>query len=164
MRTILWIERFAASTLTAIRALLLAIATPLLEKNAEKTAAARSLKAPVVFSMARVIVLAFAVSMLHQGWYAGVAGWPEATLSIAIVLAMPILSAMERVTPAEAISLAKAVLEHFGVGGTRRGIENVMGRQPSKNDNHWDDRRDGDRDGRASRVEGESDDALDPAT
>ena len=139
MRTILWIEWFAAGIRTAIRALVLAIATPLLEKNAAKTAAARSLKLPVVFSMARVIVLAFAISMVHESWYAGIAGWPEATLSIAIVLTMPILNALERVTPAEAISLAKAMLGRFGVGETRRGIRNVMGREPSKYDDHRDD-------------------------
>ena len=139
MRTILWIEWFAAGFLTAVRALLLAIATPLLEKNAAKTVAARSLKLPVVFSMTRVVVLAFAISMVHESWYAGIAGWPEATLSIAIVLTMPILNALERVTPAEAISLAKAMLGRFGVGETRRGIRNVMGREPSKYDDHRDD-------------------------
>ena len=58
--------------------------TPLLEKNVVKTI---GLDVPVVFSMSRVIVLAFAVGMLRQLWRAGVAGWPEATLAIAIVLA-----------------------------------------------------------------------------
>ena len=139
MRTIQFIEWFAAGVLTAVRALLLAIATPLLEKNAEKTAAARSLKVPVVFSMARVIALAFAISMVHESWYAGVAGWPEATLSIAIVLTMPILSALERVTPHEAIELAKAMLARFGLGETRRGVERVFSREPRKRDDHRDD-------------------------
>lgn len=139
MRAILWMEWFAAGFLTTARALLLAIATPLLEKNAAKTVAARSLKVPVVFSMARVIVLAFAISMVHQDWSAGVAGWPEATLSIAIVLAMPILSALERVSPAEAVALARAMLGRFGLGDTRRGIENAIGRQPSKHDDHRND-------------------------
>ena len=141
MRTILWIEWFAAGCLTAIRALLLAIATPLLEKNAAKTAAARSLKVPVVFSMARVIALAFAISMVHESWYAGVAGWPEATLSIAIVFTMPILSALERVTPHEAVELAKSVLARFGVGETRRGVERVFSLEPRKRDDHRDDSR-----------------------
>jgi hypothetical protein len=139
MRTIQAIEWFAASMLTAVRALLLAIATPLLEKNAEKAAAARSLKVPVVFSMARVIVLAFAISMVHESWYAGVAGWPEATLSIAIVLTMPILSALERVTPHEVIELAKSMLARFGMGETRRGVERVFSREPRKDDDHRDD-------------------------
>jgi hypothetical protein len=107
-------ERLAAGVLTMVRVLVLAITTPLLEKNTSKTAAARSLNVPVVFSMARVIVLAFAISMVHQGWRAGIAGWPEATLSIAIVLAMPILGALERVRPAEAVALARAVLGRVG--------------------------------------------------
>lgn len=151
MRAILWMEWLAVGCLTTVRVLLLAIATPLLEKNAEKTVAARSLSVPVVFSMARVIVLAFAISMLHQGWRAGIAGWPEATLSIAIVLAMPILGVLERVKPAEAVALAKAVLARFGHGETRRGVENVFRREPYKYDNHRDD---GD-DREERRAEGE---------
>ena len=139
MRTILFIEWLGGAAIEAIRALVLAIATPLLEKNAAKTVAARSLKVPVVFSMTRVVVLAFAISMVHESWYAGIAGWPEATLAIAIVLTMPILSALERVTPEQAITLAKAMLGRFGVGATRRGVENVMGREPSKYDDHRDD-------------------------
>jgi hypothetical protein len=139
MRAILWIDWLAGSALTAIRVLVLAIATPLLEKNARKTVAAKSLKVPVVFSMARVIVLAFAISMLHQGWYAGVAGWPEATLSIAIVLAMPLLGALERVTPEQAAGLTKTIVGRFGVGETRRGIGNMMKREPLKDDDHRDD-------------------------
>lgn len=139
MRAILWMEWLAAGLLTTVRVLILAIATPLLEKNAAKTVAARSLNVPVVFSMARVIVLAFAISMLHQGWRAGIAGWPEATLSIAIVLAMPILGALERVKPGEAVSLAKAVLARFGQGGTRAGIGELLGTEPSKLDDHRDD-------------------------
>jgi hypothetical protein len=154
-------EWFAAGTLTMVRALLLAILTPLLEKNAEKTVTARRLKVPVVFSMARVIVLAFAISMMHESWMSGIAGWPEATLSIAIVLAMPILSALERVKPAEVVTLARAVLARFGVGEIRGGVEHVLRREPSKNDDHRDDRRDGDRDGGASRGEGEHRVALD---
>jgi hypothetical protein len=115
-------ERLAAGVLAMVRVLVLAIATPLLEKNASKTAEARKLDVPVVFSMARVIVLAFAISMVHQGWRAGIAGWPEATLSIAIVLAMPILGVLERVKPAEAVALAKAVLGRFG-GGAGAGAD-----------------------------------------
>jgi hypothetical protein len=132
-------EWLAAGLLTTVRVLVLAIATPLLEKNASKTVAARKLDVPVVFSMARVIVLAFAISMLHQGWRAGIAGWPEATLSIAIVLAMPILGALERVKPAEAVALAKAVLARFGQGETRAGVGELLGTEPRKDDDHRDD-------------------------
>jgi hypothetical protein len=127
------------SMLTTVRVLLLAIATPLLEKNASKTVGARKLDVPVVFSMARVIVLAFAISMLHQGWRSGIAGWPEATLSIAIVLAMPILGALERVKPDEAMAFAKALLARFGLGETRREAADLLSQQPWKHDDHRDD-------------------------
>ena len=84
----------------------LAALTPLLEKNVTKTLA---LDAPVVFSMSRVIVLAFAVAMLRQIWRTGVDGWPEATLAVAIVLALPILGALERVSAEQVVDLAKTL-------------------------------------------------------
>ena len=121
MRAVLWMQWFVETTLTALRVLLVAIATPLLEKNATKTLAARSLNVPVVFSMARLIVLAFAIAIFHQAWRAGIAGWPEATLSIAIVLALPVLGALERARPADAIALAKALASRLGIGATRGG-------------------------------------------
>ena len=139
MRAILWMEWFAAGLFTALRAIALAIATPLLEKNAVKIVVARSLRVSVVFSMARVIVLAFAIAMLHQSWSAGIAGWPEATVSITVVLAMPILGALEHASPADAISLAKALIGRFGIGDTRRGVGRVIGSVPSKYDDHRDD-------------------------
>jgi hypothetical protein len=132
-------ERLAAKVLKTVRVLVLAIATPLLEKNASKTAAARSLNVPVVFSMARVIVLAFAISMVRQGWRVGIVGWPEATLSIAIVLAIPILGALQRVKPAEAVTLARELLARFGRGERRHGIESVLSGEPSKHDDQRED-------------------------
>ena len=139
MRAVLWMEWFVAGLFTAIRALALAIATPLLEKNASKIVAARSLKVPVMFSMARLIVLAFAIAMLHQAWRAGIAGWPEATLSIAVVLAMPLMGALEQARPADAIALAKALVSRFGLGDTRRGPTQVFRDEPSKYDDHRND-------------------------
>lgn len=119
----------------AVHAAALAALTPLLEKNVIKTL---SLDVPVVFSMSRVIVLAFAAAMLRQIWRAGVAGWPDATLSIAIVLALPLLGALERVKPADAVELAKTLLARFGVGGVRH-IGSVYSAEPSKFDDHRDD-------------------------
>jgi hypothetical protein len=104
----------------------LAALTPLLEKNVIKTLA---VDVPLVFSMGRVIVLAFALCMLRQIWRAGIAGWPEATLSIAIVLALPVLGALERVTPDRVVDLASALVGRFGVESTRS-------REPSKFDDH----------------------------
>ncbi|MDB4877507.1 MAG: hypothetical protein JWM41_3953 [Gemmatimonadetes bacterium] len=109
-----------------LRAIALAALTPLLEKNVIKTLA---VDVPLVFSMGRVIVLAFALCMLRQIWRAGIAGWPEATLSIAIVLALPVLGALERVTPDRVVDLASALVGRFGVGSTRS-------REPSKFDDH----------------------------
>ena len=120
---------------SALRVIVVAAVTPLLEKNVVKTLA---LDAPVVFSMSRLIVLAFAAGMLRQIWRAGVAGWPDATLSIAIVLALPLLGALERVKPAETIELAKTFVRRIGIGGARQ-VSNVYGEEPSKFDDHRQD-------------------------
>jgi hypothetical protein len=114
---------------------LLAVVTPLLEKNLVKTL---SLDVPVVFSMSRVIVLAFAIGELRQIWRAGVAGWPEATLAIAIVLALPLLGALERARPAEVLELAKTLISRFGIGAARQ-MASVYSREPSKFDDHRED-------------------------
>jgi hypothetical protein len=127
-----------ASTSTSMRVIALAILTPLLEKNVVKTF---GLDVPLVFSMSRVIVLAFAAAMLHQIWHSGIAGWPEATLSIAIVLALPLLAALERVKPSEVVTFAKTLVNRFGIGAERT-IANVYanaGSEPSKYDDHRTD-------------------------
>jgi hypothetical protein len=118
-----------------LRQLSLAALSPLLEKNALKTLA---LDVPVVFSMSRVIVIAFAVAILRQIWRAGIAGWPDATLAIAVVLALPLLSAFERVKPQDVVDLANALVSRFGVGSTRP-IGTVYAREPSKYDDHRND-------------------------
>jgi len=121
--------------LDLIRAIALGILTPLLEKNVVKTL---GVDVPLVFSMSRVIVLGFAVAMLHQIWYAGIAGWPDATLAISIVLALPILAALEHVKPSEAVAFAKTLVNRFGVGDVRQ-MASVFGgetREPSKFDDH----------------------------
>ena len=65
MRAVLWIEWFMGTLFGSLKVMALAIATPLLEKNASKIVAAKSLKVAVVFSMGGVIVLAFAIALLH---------------------------------------------------------------------------------------------------
>jgi hypothetical protein len=116
---------------------LLAVVTPLLEKNVIKTL---SLDVPVVFSMSRVIMLAFAVGELRQMWRAGIAGWPEATLAIAIVLALPLLGALERARPAEVLELAKTLVSRFGIGGVRPMASVYAPKpEPSKFDDHRED-------------------------
>jgi hypothetical protein len=115
--------------------LLFALLTPLLEKNPTKTL---MLDVPFVFSMSRVIVLGFAAALLRQIWRAGIAGWPDATLSIAIVLALPIVGALDRATPRDVVDFAKAVVGRFGIGGAR-GLGSVFGEEPSKFDDHRND-------------------------
>ncbi|MEO6878457.1 MAG: hypothetical protein ABI205_08255 [Gemmatimonadaceae bacterium] len=115
----------------------LAIVTPLLEKNVLKTLA---LDTPVVFSMSRVILLAFACAMLRQIWRAGIAGWPEASLSIAIVLALPVLGALDKVKPTDVLELAKVLIARFGEGGVRRvATVYTPDTEPSKYDDHRSD-------------------------
>lgn len=118
-----------------IHMIFIAIITPLLEKNPAKIA---SFRLPLVFSMARLIILGFAIGVLHEIWRAGVVGWPEATLAMAIVLALPILGALERVPPGDALKLGGALLERFGVGPIR-GAGSVFSREPSKHDDHRSD-------------------------
>ena len=121
--------------LGAIRAALLALVTPLLEKNPVKALAADT---ALVFSMTRLIWLAFAIACLHQIGAAGVAGWPEATLAIAIVLAPPLLSALERLEPKDVLSLGQVLLGRFGLGEARR-LANVYAEEPSPHDDHHTD-------------------------
>jgi hypothetical protein len=103
---------------------LLPLISPLFEKNPEKTKTLSRCHVPMVLSMARVIVLLFAAVMLRQIYRFGIAGWPDATLCISIVLAIPVLGALERVKPAEAVEFGKTVVRRFGVGtGNNRRAE-----------------------------------------
>jgi hypothetical protein len=114
------------------RVFILALLTPLFEKNPSKMKTLSRCQVPMVLSMARVIVLLFAAVMLAHVRNAGVTGWPAATLSIAIVLAIPFLSALERIRPEQAVKVMETVVNRFGVGST--------GTEPSKFDDHRDDR------------------------
>ena len=120
------------------RITLLALITPLLEKNPCKTKTISRCAVPVVLSMARVIVLAFAVAMIRQVVRAGIAGWPEATLCIAIVIAIPLLSALERVKAEDVLAFSKSVVQRFGQGETRT-VASTYSVKPSKHDDHTDD-------------------------
>lgn len=133
-----------------LRSMVVALLSPLHEKNPAKTDA---VDAPVVFSMSRVVVLAFAWAMLYQIRHAGIVGWPEATLCIFIVIALPLLAALERVSPAAVLDFGRAVLERVGVGEARTvGVANgansvyagepappLPSREPSKFDDHRED-------------------------
>jgi hypothetical protein len=127
--------QYSERALGAVRAALLALVTPLLEKNPVKTLAADT---GVVFSMTRLIWLAFAIACLRQIGAAGVGGWPEATLAIAIVLAPPLLSALERVEPKDVLSFGQVLLGRFGLGEARR-LTSVYAEEPAPRDDHHSD-------------------------
>ena len=112
---------------------LMALITPLLEKNPAKALATPA--GAFVFSMSRLIVLAFAAAMLRQVWHAGVAGWPDATLAIAIVLALPLLGALDRASPEQVLALGSALIGRFGIGEARVAGWANNG-EPNRFDNH----------------------------
>lgn len=118
-----------------LQCIALAAITPLLEKNVLKTL---NMDVPLVFSMSRLVVLAFATGVMRQLWYAGIAGWPDATLAIAVVLALPILGALDRVAPERVVDVAMALIGRVGTGETRRVTNAYAGaeREPSKYDDH----------------------------
>ena len=118
---------------SSVRTIAIAALTPLLEKNVTKTLA---LDAPVILSMSRVIVFAFAVGMLKQIWHAGVAGWPDAALAMAVVLALPVLGALDRATPDQVMSFAKNLVGDVCHPGQSEG---PALREPSKYDDHRTD-------------------------
>ena len=118
-----------------LQSIALAVVTPLLEKNVLKTL---HMDVPLVFSMSRLVVLAFATGVMRQLWYAGIAGWPDATLAIAVVLALPILGALDRVAPERVVDVAMALVGRVGTGDVRRVANAYAGadREPSKYDDH----------------------------
>lgn len=85
------------------------------EKNPSKQLYAFS---PVMMSMTRVTVAAFTIAMLHQIWYAGIVGWPESTFCIALVLALPLMSAFDKLGAGSVVDVFKTLLGRVGIGGT----------------------------------------------
>ncbi len=128
------IPKLASRSWRYARVFILALLTPLFEKNPSKMQTLSRCRVPMVLSMARIIVLLFAAVMMRQIWVTGIGGWPEATLTIAIVLALPLLSALERVNAQDVLAFSKTVASRFGIGAVRT--------EPSKFDDHRDDRAD----------------------
>ena len=124
-----------ARWLRGLRGVSLVLITPLLEKNVLKTLA---LDAPVVLSMSRLVVLVFAIAMTRQLWRAGIAGWPEATVAITVVLALPVLGALDRVPPEQVVDLTKTLVGRFGTGDVRTtgSVYSAGSREPSTYDEH----------------------------
>jgi hypothetical protein len=98
--------------------------TPVLEKNVVKTMAMDS---TWVLSMSRLIAVAFAIVTLKEFWNVGIDGWPEATLGIAVVLALPIMNAIGRANPDEVVALTRVLIARMGTT------------EPNKLDDHRND-------------------------
>jgi hypothetical protein len=98
--------------------------TPVLEKNVVKTMAMDS---KLVISMSRLIAVAFAIVTLKEFWNAGIDGWPDATLGIAVVLALPVMNAIGRANPDEVVALTRVLIARMGTT------------EPGKLDDHRND-------------------------
>lgn len=109
------------------RALLFAALSPLAEKNPSRVLA---VDAPFVFSISRIIVTVFSYGMYRQMRTAGIAGWPEATLCIALVYAIPILDALSKVSVAEVVEFGRAIVARFGIGAVRV-VDALISREPN---------------------------------
>ena len=91
------------------------VLSPIAEKNPVK---ALSSLAPIVLSMSRITVAVFTAVVAYRLANAATIGWPEATLAIALVFALPVLAALNKLSPSEVVAFGERIIERFGVGGT----------------------------------------------
>ncbi len=117
------------------RAILFALLSCVAEKNPSKVMA---VDAPFVFSLSRIIVCIFTYGMYRQMVGAGIAGWPESTLCIALVYAIPILNALGKVEAHEVITFGAAIIQRFGEGAVRT-VKNVYNPALEPNAKHDDE-------------------------
>ncbi len=97
-----WTRKFVFVSLSA-----------LLEKNPTKLLA---IEAPIVFSMSRLVVLAFAVAMVRRLWSPGALGWPDVTLSAVVAIALPLVDALRALKPTDVVQFATKIVDKFGAG------------------------------------------------
>jgi len=117
----------------ALKSIGLVLGTPLAEKNPLKVAALADV--PLVLSMARLIIVAFAVVLIRYVALNGIVGWPVATLCIADILALPVVSRLEQLPPERAVELMQQVIGRFGVGAVGP-MPLARAGEPSKFDDH----------------------------
>jgi hypothetical protein len=100
-------------TLLTVLAVLL---SPFAEKNPVR---ALSSIAPIVLSMSRITVAVFTAVNAYRLAIAPAIGWPEATLAIALVFALPVLAALSKLSPGEVVAFGTKIVERFGVVARR---------------------------------------------
>jgi hypothetical protein len=89
--------------------------SPWLEKNPMKLLTWLS---PIMLSCARITVSVFTYVMARRLLDTKTAiGWPEMIGMIGLVFALPILAALEKVSPQDVIAFGAKIIERFGVGG-----------------------------------------------
>lgn len=93
--------------------LLVMLVSPVAEKNPVKTLAS---VAPVVFSMSRITVAVFTYVDAVRIAHAPTIGWPEATLALGNIFALPLLAALGKVSPSEVLAFGEKIVGRFGVG------------------------------------------------
>lgn len=98
---------------TTLLKILATLLSPFAEKNPVK---ALSSYAPLVLSMSRITVAVFTGVVSWRLAHAPTIGWPEATLAISLVFALPVLAALSKVSPSEVVAFGSKIIDRFGVG------------------------------------------------
>jgi len=119
-----------------LKQILLIILSMVMEKNPQKVL---STQAPISLSMTRIVILAFAVGLFRQMWMAGIAGWPEATLCIALVFSNQLASALDKLPAKDVLDFGKAIVSRFGMGEVRQVGNLYPENLPSKYDDESQD-------------------------
>ncbi|MDP1859697.1 MAG: hypothetical protein Q8K82_13560 [Gemmatimonadaceae bacterium] len=90
------------------------LVSPISEKNATKVLASF---APIMLSGSRVTVAVFAYVMAKRLLETKTAmGWPESTIVLGLIFALPILAALEKVSPQDVVAFGEKIVGRFGLG------------------------------------------------
>lgn len=108
-----WLERLVETIIGIVLAILAAVLSPVMEKNPVKLMSAVT---PFVFSMSRISVAVFTAVDAYRIAMAQSIGWPEATLALGCMFAIPLLRALDKVSAQEALAFGTEIVKRFGVG------------------------------------------------
>lgn len=97
----------------ALRTIAIVLVSAFLEKNPLKVAA---VAAPVALSAKRLVAIGLAVvwSIVALSW--GIDGWPMAVVGVALVFALPVMAALDRLPPDASVQLAEKIIDRLGGG------------------------------------------------
>lgn len=90
------------------------IVSPISEKNPVKVL---SSFAPIMLSGSRITVAVFTYVIARRLLETKVAiGWPESTMVLGLIFALPLLAALEKMSPADVVAFGTKIVERFGIG------------------------------------------------